>query len=311
VKLLKEASPGLAHLADDLDGRLQRRFEDATLFIDDASTTSAPCTLGDVYYMSGGAFEQWQFPNLSPATGRLLPVEEFPDLFAAIGTRFGGDGQDTFGLPAVDGPAPGVYPFICVLGERAQSGGEPDPECLVGEIRTTTDLRVVPPNWFPTDGRTLQTSEHPVLFSLIGSAFGGDGQTTFALPTIEPANGLSSQICYLGPYPQPNRAAARDGFSRGGATTVGAGVIGNQYLAGIRLRASDYPPVGTATTRGQLLPISQNTALYSLMGTTFGGDGKSNFSLPNVPSPQPEVPAPGAPMLNWIVNLHGIYPTRE
>lgn len=304
VKLLNEASPGLAHLADDLDGRLQRRFEDATLFIDDASISSAPCTLGDIYYMSGGAFERWEFPNLSPATGWLLPVEEYPDLFAAIGTQFGGDGQNTFGLPTVDGPAPGVYSFICTLGERAQAGGLPDPACRVGEIRLTADLRAVPPGWFPTDGRTLQVAEHPVLYSLIGNFFGGDGETTFALPTVESPNGLSSQICYLGTYPSPNRAPAPEAVSRGGATTAGSGVIENAFLAGIRLRASDFPPVGTAITRGQLLPISQNTALFSLMATTFGGDGKSNFALPNVPSPQ-------VPMLNWIVNLQGIYPTRD
>jgi microcystin-dependent protein len=304
VKLLNEASPGLAHLADDLDGQLERRFEDATLFIDDASTTFAPCTLGDVYYMSGGAFSQWQFPNLSRANGRSLPVEEYPDLFAAIGTRFGGDGQNTFGLPVVDGPAPAAYSFICTLGERAQSGGVPDPACRVGEIRTTADLRAVPPSWFPADGRTLQVSEHPVLFSLIGTSFGGDGETTFALPTVEPPNGLSSQICYLGSYPSPNKAAAPGAFSRGGATTAGSGVIENDFLVGLRLRASDFAPVGTAIPRGQLLPISQNAALFSLLDTTFGGNGKTDFALPNVPSPQ-------APMLNWIVNLTGIYPTRE
>lgn len=304
VKLLKEASPGLAHLEDDLDGRLQRRFEDATLFIDDASIPSAPCTLGDVYYMSGEGFSQWQFPNMWRANGSLLPIEEYPDLFAAIGTQFGGDGQDTFRLPTVDGPAAGTYSFICVMGERAQAGGVPNPACRVGEIRTTADLRAVPPTWFPADGRILQVSEHPVLYNLIGSFFGGDGENTFALPTVEPATGLSNQICYLGTYPSPNKAAAPKPLSRGGASTPGAGVVENDFLAGLRLRASDFPPIGTATTRGQLMPISQNTALFSLMRTTFGGDGKSTFSLPNIPSPQ-------EPMLNWIVNLQGYYPTRD
>lgn len=304
VKLLDDTSPGLAHLADDLDGQLQRRFEDATLFIDDASTSYAPCTLGDVYYMSGGEFEQWEFPNLLPAKGWMLPVEEYPDLFAAIGTQFGGDGQKTFELPTLTGPAPGVYPFVCTLGERAQVGGVPEPACRVGEIRLTADLRSVPPSWFPTDGRILQVAEHPVLFSLIGASFGGDGETTFALPTVEPPSGLNSQICFLGTYPSPNKAAAPKAFSRGGAAPDGSGVIENAYLAGVRLRASDFAPVGTAITRGQLMSLSQNTALFSLLSTTFGGNGKSDFALPNIPSPQ-------APMLNWIVNLQGIYPERE
>jgi microcystin-dependent protein len=310
VKLLDEASPDLAHLADDLDRRLQRRFDDVTLFIDDASIASAPCTLGDINYMPGETFKQWEFPNLMRANARLLPVEEFPALFAAIGTRFGGDGQESFALPEVDGPAPGVYAFICTDGEPAQAGGQQSPACLVGEIRTTADLRVVPVGWLPTDGRTLQISEHPTLYSLIGSSFGGDGETTYALPTLEPSDGLSNQICYFGTFPTPNRRGSAGRVTPRGNGVPTAGVIGNQFQAGLRLRASNFPPVTTAMARGQLLPISQNTALFELMGTTFGGDGRSYFSLPDVPSPQPDVPAPGAPMLNWIVNLHGIFPPR-
>ena len=302
VKLLKETSPGLSHLADDLDGRLQRRFEDATLFIDDASIPSAPCTIGDVYYLSGGVFSRWEFPNLSPATGRLLSIEENPDLFAVIGTRFGGDGEDNFELPTLDGPAPGIYPFVCT---EKQASSETDAPCLVGEIRTTTDLSAAPTNWFPTDGRTLQVSEHPVLHALIGNSFGGDGETTFALPTIEPPDGLTSQICYLGTFPRQNlkRSRVPGAVGRGGAIPDAA-VIGNQYLAGLRLRAGDFPPVGTAVARGQLMSISQNTAIFSLLGTTFGGDGKSTFALP-------EITAPGSPNLNWIFNLQGIYPMRD
>src|SRR5207244_12570593 len=43
-----------------------------------------------------------------------------------------------------------------------------------------------------------------------------------------------------------------------------------------------FAPKGWAFCNGQLLPLSQNTALFSLLGTTYGGDGKSNFALPNL-----------------------------
>ena len=43
-----------------------------------------------------------------------------------------------------------------------------------------------------------------------------------------------------------------------------------------------YPPKGWATCSGQLLPINQNQALFSLLGTTYGGDGRTNFALPNM-----------------------------
>jgi microcystin-dependent protein len=54
-------------------------------------------------------------------------------------------------------------------------------------------------------------------------------------------------------------------------------------LAEIRRQAVPIAPVGLAECRGQLLPISQNTALFELLGTTFGGDGKQTFALPNLP----------------------------
>jgi microcystin-dependent protein len=52
-------------------------------------------------------------------------------------------------------------------------------------------------------------------------------------------------------------------------------------LASIRIFPFNFAPKGWAFCDGQLLPISQNTALYALLGTTYGGDGKSTFALPN------------------------------
>lgn len=54
------------------------------------------------------------------------------------------------------------------------------------------------------------------------------------------------------------------------------------FVAEIRIFAGTFAPRGWAFCNGQLLPISQNTALFSLLGTTYGGDGKSTFGLPNL-----------------------------
>ena len=54
------------------------------------------------------------------------------------------------------------------------------------------------------------------------------------------------------------------------------------FVAEIRIFAGNFAPKGWAQCNGQLLPISQNTALFSLLGTTYGGDGKSNFGLPKL-----------------------------
>jgi len=54
------------------------------------------------------------------------------------------------------------------------------------------------------------------------------------------------------------------------------------FVAEIRIFAGNFAPKGWAFCNGQLFPISQNTALFSLLGTTYGGDGKSTFALPNL-----------------------------
>jgi microcystin-dependent protein len=54
------------------------------------------------------------------------------------------------------------------------------------------------------------------------------------------------------------------------------------FVAEIRIFPFNFAPKGWAFCDGQLLPLSQNTALFSLLGTYYGGDGKSNFALPNL-----------------------------
>jgi microcystin-dependent protein len=56
----------------------------------------------------------------------------------------------------------------------------------------------------------------------------------------------------------------------------------NPFVAEIRIFPFSFAPKGWALCNGQLLPISQNTALFSLLGTTYGGDGKATFALPNL-----------------------------
>jgi len=59
------------------------------------------------------------------------------------------------------------------------------------------------------------------------------------------------------------------------------------FLAEIRLFSFVFAPKGWALCNGQLLPINQNQALFSLLGTTYGGDGRTNFALPNLQSRVP------------------------
>jgi microcystin-dependent protein len=58
--------------------------------------------------------------------------------------------------------------------------------------------------------------------------------------------------------------------------------MSSPFVAEIKMLACNFAPTGYATCDGQLLPISQNTALFSLLGTVYGGDGKSTFALPDM-----------------------------
>ncbi|MBV9928791.1 MAG: phage tail protein [Acidobacteria bacterium] len=69
--------------------------------------------------------------------------------------------------------------------------------------------------------------------------------------------------------------------------------MADPFVAEIRMFPFNFAPRGWAFCAGQLLPISQNTALFSLLGTTYGGDGKSTFALPNMQGNVPVHPGQG------------------
>src|ERR687890_1058457 len=62
----------------------------------------------------------------------------------------------------------------------------------------------------------------------------------------------------------------------------GASKMAEPFLSEIRLMSFVFAPKGWALCNGQLLPINQNQALFALLGTTFGGNGQTNFALPNL-----------------------------
>jgi len=69
--------------------------------------------------------------------------------------------------------------------------------------------------------------------------------------------------------------------------------MADPFVAEIRIFPFNFAPKGWAFCDGQLLPLSQNTALFSLLGTTYGGNGKSNFALPNLQGRSPMQPGQG------------------
>jgi microcystin-dependent protein len=105
----------------------------------------------------------------------------------------------------------------------------------------------------------------------------------------------------------------------------------DQYIGEVRLFASNFCPVGWIQANGQKLPISQYTALFSLVGTFYGGDGKTNFAVPNLQARAPvsstatepvgtvfgEVPRSARPVagnlisMTWCIAYLGVFPARN
>ena len=79
----------------------------------------------------------------------------------------------------------------------------------------------------------------------------------------------------------------------------------DQFVGEIRIFAGNFAPTGWALCNGQLLPISQNTALFSLLGTYYGGDGKSTFALPNLQDSAPIHQGQGPGLSDYFIGQTG------
>jgi microcystin-dependent protein len=85
--------------------------------------------------------------------------------------------------------------------------------------------------------------------------------------------------------------------------------MSNPFLAEIRIFPLNFAPQGWALCNGQILPISQNAALFSLLGTTYGGNGTSTFGLPNLQGNVPIQPGQGPGLSQYVLGEMGGSPT--
>jgi microcystin-dependent protein len=81
--------------------------------------------------------------------------------------------------------------------------------------------------------------------------------------------------------------------------------MSDPFVAEIRMFGFNFAPTGWAQCNGQLLPISQNTALFSLLGTFYGGDGKSTFALPNLQGSVPVHEGQGQGLSQYFLGQQG------
>lgn len=151
--------------------------------------------------------------SFEKCAGQVLPIASNPALFTLLGNRFGGDGKKTFGLPDMRGQEPikglsyliataGIYPSRKALNTPSQYGIPP----LLGQLLLVAYLpKYTPPaGWATCDGQLLKIDREAALYTLLGNKFGGDGETTFALPDLrghEPVKGITYVISLQGRFP--------------------------------------------------------------------------------------------------------------
>jgi microcystin-dependent protein len=155
--------------------------------------------------------EGWRFCN-----GQTLPPADHQELFGKIGTKYGGDGKQSFALPDFRGRAPmhisndlalASTRTIDVDARRDNTAGRValnfliavgpegwyrDSEPMVGEVRAFA-LNFTPRGWLPSNGVLLSISQNTMLFALLSSRFGGDGVRTFAVPDLSGAYPFAPQ----------------------------------------------------------------------------------------------------------------------
>lgn len=241
-------------------------------------------------------------------TGQTVSTQTYEELFGVLGTAYGGDGTSTFGIPnipPVQTQTGAALDWVIMWDGAPWLSGM---EAAIGEVRlmpaTPLPNSTLAHTFAPCDGREIQISGNEPLFALLGTQFGGDGVHTFAVPKLAPVpvpNGppLACWICTEGYFPPVN--------SGDSATPTPGSYVFDTYLGSV-LQLAYVPDLtrridGLGLCLGQTMPILTWTAVFSLLGTLFGGNGTANFLLPDKPT--------GSDGITYAAVVNGIYPSRD
>ena len=183
------------------------------------------------------------FSGAPNANGQLLAISQNQDLFSILGTTYGGDGINTFAVPDLRG--------------RTAIGAGQGPGLsirslgnLIGQEQTTLTVAQL-----PAHNHTLP-----------GGGITGTTGGNQPFNNMQPSSVLNYIVATTGIFP-----------SQGGSGSTDEPMLGQ-----VALFAGGFAPSGWAFADGQLLSISQNSALFSILGTTYGGNGTTNFALPDL-----------------------------
>lgn len=256
-----------------------------------------------ILHQFAGDYEPYAQPA---ADGRTLPAATRPGLGAFLGHAYGAGDDDSFVLPdlrgriavgnsatASAGTAAGqTLAVTYMIAQTAiYPGGNGAP--LVGQVVAYAGGEV-PGGWLPCDGRLLAIPDNLGLFALLGSVFGGDGMTHFALPDLrgrapvgigelpdsswveigcqvgETGLALNYLICVEGLYP-----VREGGTGFWNDQTMGE-IVAMASASGVILNGPFLP------ADGRLLQVADYPYLSEAIGNLYGGDGVTTFALPDL-----------------------------
>jgi microcystin-dependent protein/uncharacterized protein YbdZ (MbtH family)/transcriptional regulator with XRE-family HTH domain len=186
-------------------------------------------------------------------------------------------------------------------GQRIETGA------MLGEVRLFAG-HYAPEGWAMCRGQYLPIVQNVELFMLFGTTYGGNGQTTFALPDLRGRSpmhmgngyelGQTGSVGFTDRIPNEERD-----MTKGARESRAAGFLAMNYIISLEGTSpnagySEYndqpllaegrifpfpsPPDGWASCNGQIMSISENTVLFCLLGTAYGGNGQTTFALPDL-----------------------------
>lgn len=232
--------------------------------------------------------ENWHF-----CQGQTLQIDYDPAMFALLGTSFGGDGRNTFALPnltPLKADSTALNYIICTRGifpsRQEQNLQYVTNDPLAGDITLWAAPYIEPKGFVVCNGQQLPINTLRPLYDLLGTTYGGDGSTTFALPDL-PSPDQYRDIRYI--------------------CSLTADSLSEPYVGEVRLTAAPQPPQGWQFCQGQMLNISDHMSMYALLGPTFGGDGRITFALPEL---APLKTKDGRHELKYMICTVGLFPPR-
>ncbi|MGN8244960.1 phage tail protein [Cellulomonas soli] len=209
----------------------------------------------------------------APCQGQLLPINQNQALFSLLGTMYGGNGQTTFALPDLRFRSPLHVDDQHVQGESAGTTAHQLTSAELPAHRHTAVAASTATTADPSGARWATTGR---------PHYAGTAQVALHPGTVEQVGG-SQPHENMPPYLALQYAIALQGVFPSRESGTG----GDPYLGEVRLFAGSFTPGGWAACDGQLMALAQNTALFSLLGTTYGGNGMTTFGLPDLRGASP------------------------